>query len=504
MAPHSWEEEALASVVTLVQNGTGPALIIIVQAGAGAFARKACCALSPCSVPRGEASQPSKIVLLDSRYFVGGGVDKNILAEMEAFEEERGTAPGGPLLLVKRLPGSLKERKAMLHSLLTNDSYESVAMFSPESTEATLALELVHIFVEDVANSTCCKVGCISLAGCDPPSPPKLRAHAEDNFVYLCGLPGAFSARGVRNAPLQWKTKVQRALCACQPDPFECGVRARFPCSCPRYDLVDFPVIASRCDQLRHIRSLVFQLLSTIPIDGNGAHLRASCPQRYVEGGYSAFHYVTVAPNDHEASFELFDGNRAIGFISIAAQHYAIEAHVGTWPFKSDGQPLDVGSISRAVLLPEARGKSLFPKLLKACSLYHLLGIPVRITTRKREVAEHALSKVPCLVMDRKSFRMKETERKSDVMQAYAIVPYNAELASNAQYFQTRAPPASMKSRRRRNEGFHFWYCASPVVAKVGGILYKYDSVTGKFEVVAKDCEEGPLSSRQLRPVINT
>jgi hypothetical protein len=238
--------------------------------------------------------------------------------------------------------------------------------------------------------------------------------------------------------------------------------------------------MASRSDQLIMVREAVFLLLSKLPQnDLKSRRICASCPRRYVEGGYSNFHYVTVAPNDHEASFELFEGDQALGFISIAAQEYAIEPHVGTWPFKVDGRPLDVASISRAVLLPEARGRSLLPVLLEACSLYHQLGIPVRITTRKREVAEKALAMAPCLMMDLKSRSYSDRVKMQPVT---TLVPYDEGLASNSKYFQTRAPNASARSRRRRNEGYHFWYCGSPITHSRTKAAFVYDVGTGRFE----------------------
>jgi hypothetical protein len=169
---------ALESTATLLRDGGHPFLAIVVQAGNGAFAK----ALST-EVERTIGVQQSSLctsVLLDTRYF-RRNAGEDLLKEMAAFEKERDGR--GPKLVAKRFPGSQKERKALLCSLMGGSSYKSIAVFSPHATESGLALELVRFFIDDIANSAM-ERSLISLATCDLPSPQKMQAHAEGPHPY--------------------------------------------------------------------------------------------------------------------------------------------------------------------------------------------------------------------------------------------------------------------------------------------------------------------------------
>ena len=181
-----------------------------------------------------------------------------------------------------------------------------------------------------------------------------------------------------------------------------------------------------------------------------------------------------------------------LGYCSVGAYEYAGAG----WPFTSARRPLDVAAVSRIVLLPHARGRGALPHALGACALFCRIGIPVRLMTRKREVAEKAMDKVPSVLRRDALHAKKMAKAESRRFRVTAMVPYVASRAETAirevatatvsgaaaaaaaaaegskvggsglseakRFFQTHTPGA--KQARGKNEGWVYWFVGQNVV----------------------------------------
>ena len=200
-------------------------------------------------------------------------------------------------------------------------------------------------------------------------------------------------------------------------------------------------------------------------------------------------------------------GEEAIGFCSIGAAEFGGPG----WPFACTSRPMDVASVSRVVLLAAARGRGALPHLLRPCALFHALGIPVRIATRKREVAEKALGKLVggsggVLRVDDAPRRLRLTRAANErAAVVTALVPFMqakadagslpAPASSAAAAGAAAATPESFQRRlvnapkeRGKNDGWHFWYVGCGVVHAGTGETFAF---VGGLRRFAPLCETG-------------
>ena len=119
------------------------------------------------------------------------------------------------------------------------------------------------------------------------------------------------------------------------------------------------------------------------------------------------------------------------------------------------------------MLLEAARGRGALAALLKVCDAFHVLGLPCRVTTRKRAVAERALGASPVLAADEgaRAQRRAAAAKNLDAAQR-AIVTYDFDS------FKASTPAAPRE--RGRNGSWTFWYRGAPVVRPATGGRYAY------------------------------
>ena len=122
--------------------------------------------------------------------------------------------------------------------------------------------------------------------------------------------------------------------------------------------------------------------------EGVTARLKASTPERWCSGGYSAHHYVAAAPQPHGVYYELelTDSGIAVGYVAMSALQ-SDETAAEAYPFSSPDIAFTTAQVDRLCVLPEYRGAGVKEALLRnACDGYHELGLPVRIKTAKESV----------------------------------------------------------------------------------------------------------------------
>lgn len=122
--------------------------------------------------------------------------------------------------------------------------------------------------------------------------------------------------------------------------------------------------------------------------EGVTARLKASTPERWCSGGYSAHHYVAAPPQPHGVYYELelTDFGVAVGYVAMSALQSDETATVA-YPFSSPDTVFTTAQVDRLCVLPEFRGAGVKEALLRhVCDGYHEFGLPVRIKTAKESV----------------------------------------------------------------------------------------------------------------------
>ena len=108
------------------------------------------------------------------------------------------------------------------------------------------------------------------------------------------------------------------------------------------------------------------------------------------------------------------------------------------------------------------KGSGALSALLCACDAFHALGLPCRVTTRKRAVAERALGGSPVLAADEGARAQRRAAAAINLDAAQrALVPYDFDS------FKASTPAAPRE--RGRNGSWTFWYRGAPVVRPTGG-----------------------------------
>ncbi|CEG00686.1 Acyl-CoA N-acyltransferase [Ostreococcus tauri] len=124
--------------------------------------------------------------------------------------------------------------------------------------------------------------------------------------------------------------------------------------------------------------------------DGELARLVESSPERWVDGGYAAHHYVGAPPGAHGVYYELElrDGER-VGYIALSAMQ-SDEAATAAYPFASLDSIFTTAQVDRLCVLPDHRGRGVKEILLRdVCDGFHrALGLAVRVKTAKESVVK--------------------------------------------------------------------------------------------------------------------
>ena len=207
------------------------------------------------------------------------------------------------------------------------------------------------------------------------------------------------------------------------------------------------------------------------------AALVASAPGRYGAGGYAAAHYVKADPGAREPCFELEVGGARLGFVSIGFSEFGAAAAPGAaWPFRDVTRPYNVATVSRLVVLDGARGRGAATALLSACAAFHDLGVPCRVTTRKRAVAEKVLARLGVLAADdAKAAAAHRATRADDA--ARAVVLFDPALARVARRDTTPLAP----KERGKNLTWNFWYTGAPLLHPTTRAPYAFVGGRARF-----------------------
>ena len=100
--------------------------------------------------------------------------------------------------------------------------------------------------------------------------------------------------------------------------------------------------------------------------EGVTARLKASTPERWCTGGYSAHHYVAAAPQPHGVYYELelTDSGVAVGYVAMSALQ-SDETAAEAYPFSSPDTAFTTAQVDRLCVLPEYRGAGVKEALLR-------------------------------------------------------------------------------------------------------------------------------------------
>jgi hypothetical protein len=205
------------------------------------------------------------------------------------------------------------------------------------------------------------------------------------------------------------------------------------------------PVVMSVVDQLESLKAEIDESVRKLPpaelrprgsafadstsadASTNGiwqARLVASSAARYLEGGYSALHYVPAAPGPHATSYELellpvpnLSGSpssssvtaasssmaedserpRRIGYIALLA--YGVDNPSTHFPCTVPWRTMHAVQVERLVVAPDWRGSGALEALLAACEPYVTRGYPVRVKTGS-ERAHSSFMRCPILAYE--------------------------------------------------------------------------------------------------------
>ena len=190
---------------------------------------------------------------------------------------------------------------------------------------------------------------------------------------------------------------------------------------------------------------------------------------------------VKADPGAREPCFELEVGGARLGFVSIGFSEFGAAAAPGAaWPFRDVTRPYNVATVSRLVVLDGARGRGAATALLSACAAFHDLGVPCRVATRKRAVAEKVLARLGVLAADdAKAAAAHRAPRADDA--ARAVVLFDPALAGVARRDTTPLAP----KERGKNLTWNFWYTGAPLLHPTTRAPYAF--VGGRARVAPAD-----------------
>lgn len=415
--------------------------------------------------------QCARLVLADRRYFQRTAWWQQVEPRLRSLEARLDCE-----VVARRFPKKLED-------CIADVVKEGSVVLVANEPEAAEALRVARCFEAVAAAGRCAIVA----AGLQPPS--TLLSWAARNVVFAPADGYAFSAREVRDGAEGCWTRHVRAACACvasgelrydQPAPT--GDIWRVVASQARPCRPGGPVLRFPREQLDDVkrRALQHETPTWLLRDGSTrVSLVASTAGRYVEGGYAACHYVKTPPDERDVCYELATRDESMAFVSIGATQFNGR---DDWPFAVPERPLDVACVSRLVVLePWRRRGALDPLLRGACDVFHRMGLPCRITTRKDEVAAKVFRRCALLAEEDAPRRRKLARQASEATtHARAIVPYEA---SNL-FFQTITPTRT--KARGKNIGFTFWYVGTPVCHPRSGRPFTFVGGNVRFAPAAK------------------
>lgn len=388
--------------------------------------------------------QCARLVLADRRYFQRTAWWQHVEPRLRSLEARMDCE-----VVARRFPKKLED-------CIADVVKEGNVVLVANEPDAAEALRIVRCFEAAAAKGPCAIVA----TGLQPPS--TLLSWAARNVVFAPADGYAFSAREIRDGGC-WTSHV-RAACECVASGDQrhdvaltgdiwrvVALQAR-PCR-PCGPVLMFP--PEQLDDVKR-RAGQHETPTSLLRDGTRVRLIASTAGRYVEGGYAACHYVKTPPDERDVCYELQTSDESIAFLSIGATQFNGR---DDWPFAVPERPLDVACVSRLVVLePWRRKGALDPLLRGACDVFHRIGLPCRVTTRKDEVAAKVFRRCTLLAEEDAPRRRRLARKASEAAtHSRAIVPYEA----NDLFFQTITP--TRPKARGKNIGFTFWYVGTPV-----------------------------------------
>ena len=434
--PQDYDAERWARVAAALDLDKPRHSIVVLRAGDGCFAA---CLAHRCAAD-------TVVALLDDRYFGGAGRDSI---------EAPGHLDGFSSKLVARRDGAGSTARRALRGLLA----PGAAVVAVDALEGLAAVRAARLFcaapverlvVASVIPAAAAKQhGKGKMAYAPDPNAFGVAAKVlgEDAGAWRDALRGVCATRGAQ---------ITEGLALAYAKPFEEGA-------------VDFdePLLRTVADELAALKRRVDRRVAELPptplADGAAARLQPSTAARFVDGGYATKHYVATPPDRNEACFEMYIDGVPLGFVSVGATSFGGPCVCeGGWPWAGDARIFDCATVSRLVLLEAARGRGALAALLRACDAFHALGLPCRVTTRKRAVAERALGASPVLAADEGARAQRRAAAATNLDAAQrAIVPFDFDS------FKASTPAAPRE--RGRNGSWTFWYRGAPVVRPTGG-----------------------------------
>ena len=429
--------------------------VVVLNAGEGAFG--ACLAVFL-------GGRAAAVAILDERYFRPRGVD---LSRLEAFAA---TFPAASRLVARRDAASGGQAAKVLRGLLDAPGCAVVAV----EAAGLAALRAARLFARG-------SVERLVVGSAPPPPLDALRVHARARALYAPTRAGAFAAKDARDDAAAWLRGLRDACVgaggAAAPGPAALAF-AKDGGAPPD---AATPLVLFLPDQLDALRADVEARVARFPKlaldDGAAAALVASAPGRYGAGGYAAAHYVKADPGAREPCFELEVGGARLGFVSIGFSEFGAAAAPGAaWPFRDVTRPYNVATVSRLVVLDGARGRGAATALLSACAAFHDLGVPCRVATRKRAVAEKVLARLGVLAADdAKAAAAHRATRADDA--ARAVVLFDPALAGVARRDTTPLAP----KERGKNLTWNFWYTGAPLLHPTTRAPYAFVGGRARF-----------------------
>lgn len=413
----------------------------------------------------------SQLILYDGRYFQETKWWTETEAQLLMLESvlmARGCA-----LTARREPKSVE-------GLVVDVVARSPSVILSDDAEGSATLRAVRCY-ERLATTRAC--GAVVSR---PRTPACLLAHAAKDAVYAPLDNYQFSAREVRDATdrdARWASHLRRALARVSGADVEATYAVTAAPRRRRF-VETTPLVWFVPEQLDFIKRCALALM--LPTD-SFLSLKPSTAARYVHGGYADYHYVTSAPDPHEICFELLaKTGEAVGFIAFKAEQFS---GLADWPFALPERRFDVCTVTRFVIKPPWRGTGASEYLLRASDLFHThLGMPVRITTRKEEVALKVLGRSPLLAKEDAPRRKRLEKLAADAYErTLALVPFapkSDSMLATPCHFQTRTP---VKPKSRGNNlGWTFWYVGTDVRHCRDGLHYSFVGGRQRFARVSE------------------
>ena len=447
--PQDYDSERWARAAAALDLDRPRPCIVVMRAGDGCFAA---CVAHRCAA--------TTVALLDDRYFGGAGRDSIEAPDhLDALSSK----------LIARRDGAGSTARRALRGLFE----PGAALVAVDALEGLTAVRAVRLFcaapVERIVVESVAPAAAAKLHGRGH------RSYAPDAQAF--GIGAKFLGEDV----VAWRDAL-RGVCATQGTVVTDGLDLAYakPVKEGAVDL-NAPLLRNVADELAALKRRIDRRIIALPptqlADGAAALLKPSTADHFVDGGYAGQHYVPTPPDRNEACFEMRIDGVPCGFVSIGATSFGgPRTSDGGWPWAGEARVFDCATVSRLVLLDAARGRGALAALLRACDAFHAEGLPCRVTTRKRAVAERALGVSPVLAADEGARAKRRAAAATNLDAAQrAMVPYAFDA------FRASTPAAPRE--RGHNGSWTFWYRGAPVVRPVTGGRYAYVGGAARFSL---------------------